>query len=96
MLEGLHKSESGLIRALVSLDSTGEQLQEVMLAGDYILTPEKYIDEMEGALKGVKAKEENIKEALDEFYQEKKGKFQSPKTGPADFTKAIAKALEKK
>jgi len=92
MREGLHKARSGLIRVLLRTD--GKEITDIIISGDFILSPEHYIDEMEKALLGVEAEREKVLKKLQEFYKE--NTFQSPQTYPEDFTEAIMKALEQK
>jgi hypothetical protein len=89
MKEGLHKSKSGLIRALVKTDKGS--ITDVILSGDYILTPEHCIDDMEKALIGTECSREKIIGKLKEFYEQ--NIFQSPQTYPEDFTEALMKAI---
>lgn len=91
MKEGLHKARSGLIRALVKVDEG--KIKDIIISGDFILTPEQYIDEMEKSLLGVDADKDGILEALKKFYEDNGGKFKSPETHPEDFAEAIMKAL---
>lgn len=89
MKEGLHKSKSGLIRALVRTKSG--RIEDIIISGDYILTPEQCIDRMEKALIGSETGREKILGRLKEFYAG--NKFQSPQTYPEDFAEAIMKAI---
>jgi hypothetical protein len=89
MTEGLHKSKSGLIRALVRTEN--EKITDIIISGDYILTPEHCIDLMEKSLIGSEIGREKILARLKEFYD--KNTFQSPQTYPEDFTEAIIKAI---
>lgn len=89
MREGLHKARSGLIRALVRVEAG--KIVDIIISGDFILTPEHFIDEMEKALIGVEAKKEKVLERLKAFF--KNNVFQSPETYPEDFTEAIMKAV---
>ncbi|MBN2014982.1 MAG: lipoate--protein ligase family protein [Candidatus Altiarchaeota archaeon] len=89
MREGLYKARSGLIRALVRVEDG--RIEDIIISGDFILTPEHFIDKMEKALMGVKAKREEVLERLKAFFNN--NVFQSPKTYPEDFTEAIMKAI---
>ena len=89
MFEGKHKAKSGLIRALVSV-SDGK-VEDIIISGDFILTPERYIGEMEKALLGVCANKEDLTSALEDFFEEYS--FHSPQTHPSDFCQAIVNAL---
>ena len=89
MKEGLHKSKSGLIRALVRIEDG--KIADIIISGDYILTPEHCIDLMEKALIGIETGRENILARLKDFYGQ--NTFQSPQTHPEDFTEAIIKAI---
>lgn len=89
MKEGMHKARSGLIRVLVKIDD--DKIEDIIISGDFILTPEHYIDEMEKTLLGADAQEERILGILKKFYEI--NDFQSPETHPEDFTKAIMKAI---
>jgi hypothetical protein len=89
MKEGLHKSKSGLIRALVRTENG--RIKDIIISGDYILTPEHYIDLMENALIGSDAEKDKILGTLKEFYA--KNKFQSPQTYAEDYAEAIIKAI---
>jgi len=91
MTEGLHKARSGLIRVL--LRKRSGRIEDIIISGDFILTPEKYIDEMERSLVGTEAEREKILSTLAGFFA--KNKFQSPQTYPEDFAEAIMKALER-
>jgi len=88
MKEGMHKARSGLIRALVKTEEG--RIKDIIISGDFILTPEHYIDEMEKSLLGAEASRDRILEILKKFYDE--NDFQSPETHPEDFTEAIMKA----
>jgi hypothetical protein len=89
MKEGLHKSKSGLIRALVRTENG--KIKDIIISGDYILTPEHCIELMEKALIGSDTDREKILARIKEFYAG--NKFQSPQTYPEDFTEAIFKAI---
>jgi hypothetical protein len=89
MIEGMHKARSGLIRALVKIGDN--RIKDIIISGDFILSPEHYIDEMEKSLIGVEVKRDIILKTLKRFYDE--NKFQSPSTYPEDFTEAIMKAI---
>lgn len=92
MAEGLHKARSGLIRALVHVE--GGVIKDVIISGDYIMTPEHYADDMEKTLLGAKADRETILSLLKRFFSE--NRFQSPQTNPEDFAEAVMKAVEAK
>lgn len=92
MKEGLHKSKSGLIRALVRTE--GGRIKDIIISGDYILTPERYIDLMEKALIDSETDREKILARIKEFYE--KNTFQSPQTYSEDFTEAIMQAINAK
>ena len=92
MTEGLHKARSGLIRALVRVEEGN--IADIIISGDFILTPEEYIDQMEDSLMGVGANRETILETLKKFYQDNGKEFKSPETHHEDFTEAIMKAIE--
>ena len=89
MKEGMHKARSGLIRVLVRVRDN--RIEDIIISGDFILTPEYYIDEMEKSLLGVCIDREEILKILKKFYEE--NDFQSPETYPEDFTDAIMKAI---
>ncbi len=89
MREGLHKSKSGLIRALVKTENG--RITDIILSGDFILTPEHCIDDMEKALLGTETCKEKILGKLKGFYEQ--NKFQSPQTYPEDYVEAIMKAI---
>ena len=89
MSEGLHKSKSGLIRALVRVE--GGKIADVIVSGDFILVPERFIDDLEDTLLGVAASKEAVLSALKGFYA--RGGFQSPATYPEDFAEAVVKAV---
>lgn len=89
MSEGLHKARSGLIRALVRVEN--DRIGDIIISGDFILSPEHYIDEMEKSLMGAEANRDSILAILQRFYDE--NDFQSPKTYPEDFAEAIMKAV---
>jgi hypothetical protein len=92
MREGLHKARSGLIRALVKV-SAG-RIDDIIISGDFILVPERFIDKMEESLIGVPAEKGKILEHLKSFYKD--NVFQSPGTYPEDFAEAIMKAVGEK
>ncbi len=89
MKEGMHKVRSGLIRVLVRVRDN--RIEDIIISGDFILTPEYHIDEMEKSLLGVRVDREEILKILKKFYEE--NDFQSPETYPEDFTDAIMKAI---
>ncbi len=88
MKEGMYKARSGLIRVLVKTEDG--TIKDIIISGDFILTPEHYIDDMEKSLIGAEAKGDKILEILKRFYDE--NDFQSPETYPADFTEAVMRA----
>lgn len=92
MSEGLHKAKSGLIRALVKVEDG--RIADVIVSGDFILVPEKYIDEMEKSLIGVPAEKESVLARLKAFFAG--NVFQSPLTYPDDFAEAVMKAVGEK
>ena len=68
------------------------RLTDVVIGGDFILVPEYYIDRMEKALIGAEASNREISKRLEVFFENES--FQSPATGPDDFARAFAAALE--
>jgi hypothetical protein len=90
MSEGLHKAKSGLIRALVK--TKDGLIEDIIISGDFIMTPENTADQMEQALLGVKAEKESVLKTLKEFYE--KNIFQCPQTFSEDFAAAVMKAVE--
>ncbi len=90
MKEGMYKARSGLIRALVKIED--KKIKDIIISGDFILSPEHYIDEMEKALLGADADKEKILGILKKFFDD--NDFQCPETHPEDFTEAIMKAIE--
>jgi lipoate-protein ligase A len=91
MSEGLHKARSGLIRVLLRVEQG--MIGDIIISGDYILSPESFIDLMEKELTGIPAERQEILKCLQKFFKE--NKFQSPQTYPEDFAEAIMKALGK-
>lgn len=92
MKEGLHKSKSGLIRALVRTEEG--KIADIILSGDFILTPEIFIDQMEKTLIGSAPDREEILSRIKGFYG--LNRFQSPQTYPEDYTEAIMNAINRK
>jgi len=55
------KTKGGLIRVDVKLDASKWRISDVMITGDYFVSPSRAIPDLESALRGAKAEPENIR-----------------------------------
>jgi lipoate---protein ligase len=88
---GSHTGPGGTITAYVRFDGTrGERLREVLVTGDFFVTPPRVIFDLESALRGVAVAE--VREAVTAFFAHADVGLLS--VAPGDFADAIARAAE--
>ncbi len=80
------KSPGGLIR-VTAVNDQGK-LRDVHLSGDFFFFPQASLEDMEKALEGVPASQDEIAAAVQDFYTQ--FSIESPGVQPADFAKALA------
>jgi lipoate-protein ligase A len=87
----IHKAKKGVIR--VNAYIANGKIMDIMITGDYMMHPVETIASLEAMLRGVKADEPSIREAVTSFYR--KESVTTPGASPDDFVIAIVKALGK-
>lgn len=89
----IHKTDAGLIRVGVRVDEKRNRLNAVMFTGDFFIYPNRFIYDLECCLRDIRADEQKISEVVKGQWE--KSKPYASGLTPEDFTRAIAKALEK-
>lgn len=91
VLAGSHAGAGGTVTAYVRVDEArGGRIGEVLLTGDFFVTPPRTILDLEGALRGVAPDE--VRGAVDAFFARAGVGLLS--AAPADFARAIEDAVE--
>ena len=90
VLAGSYAGAGGTIDAYIKLDApTGRLLQQVLVTGDFFVTPPRLILDLEAYLKGVAADDADA--AIDRFFAE--NRIDTLSVAPGDFKASIANAL---
>jgi lipoate-protein ligase A len=87
----IHKAKKGVIR--INAYITDNRIIEIMITGDYLMHPVEAIVALEAMLRGVRADETSVRQAVTSFYS--KGNVTTPGASPEDFITAIVKAIGK-
>ena len=86
---GVHSGPGGTITAYVRFEGArAERIREVLLTGDFFVTPPRRILDLEAALRGVGL--DDLGRAVDEFFAREAAGLLT--VAPADFTRAIRNA----
>ena len=85
ILYGMYKAKGGLIRTAQEVEI--KQLKDIGISGDFTLYPKKELLNMEKSLKNTTRENTEIKNKIDEFYENTD--IQTPGVKPKDITKAI-------
>lgn len=86
--EGLLKAPGGLVR--ITAEVLGDELQDVLITGDFSIKPSNAITKIEDALKGTKINQSLLDIKLTEIYQELE--IDAPGLSPQDIAKAISES----
>ena len=88
---GTHAGPGGTITAYVRLDGAGEpRIREVLVTGDFFVTPTRRIYDLEAALRGVPVA--GIEAAVEAFFAREAGGLLT--VAPGDFARAIRNAVD--
>ena len=88
---GTHAGPGGTITAYVRLEGArGERIREVLLTGDFFVTPPRRIYDLEAALRGAAVAE--VDRAVEAFFARDAGGLLT--VAPADFARAIRNAVD--
>jgi lipoate-protein ligase A len=85
--ETVYKAPGGLIR--VSLTISNNNIKEINISGDFFITPPEALKQLEKMLKGAAYKYQNIKQIVNEFYNQN---VITPGVKPTDLITAIMQA----
>ncbi len=89
LLEGVHRSSGGLLRAWVSLDRRRGVIKQVWVQGDLFVDPPQAVVDLEAALKDTFVRE--LEARIVDFFE--RHRPQALMLGPEDFLAAIRDAL---
>lgn len=87
----IHKAKKGVIR--VNAYVADNKIMEIMITGDYMMHPVEEIVSLEATLRGIKADEPSVRQAVTSFYA--KEYVTTPGASPDDFITAIMGAIGK-
>ncbi len=89
LMEGIYRSDGGLMRACVAIDQARNHLKQVWITGDFFVTPTRLVFDLEAALKNtpIDALEDNIYD----FFSRKPAQMLRLK--PYDFVALIQNAI---
>ena len=83
------KAPKGVIK--VELELAGDKISHISLSGDFFMYPEDAIEKLEQSLKGVKANQDSLFEAVQSFYSSTT--VQTPMVSPEHWVEAILRAV---
>ncbi|MFW9914944.1 MAG: lipoate protein ligase C-terminal domain-containing protein [Candidatus Thorarchaeota archaeon] len=83
--EGIFKAPGGLVR--VTAEVLHDELQDILISGDFSIKPDNAIEKIEDALKGTKIDQKSLETKLSELFQ--KLEIDSPGLSPQDMAVAI-------
>lgn len=90
VLSGSHRGAGGEVSAHIRLEGpTNNRLREVLISGDFFVTPPRIIYDLEASLRGVEII--NARSAVERFFQT--ADIGMVSAGPADFIAAIEAAV---
>lgn len=90
-LEARTKTQGGLIRVALVVDSITQQLQSTLITGDFSVYPKRTIFDLEATLKGVYIND--MEQTVLDFFITHKPSI--PHVTPADFIKVLSEAISK-
>ncbi|QKT04387.1 lipoate--protein ligase family protein [Ectothiorhodospiraceae bacterium 2226] len=88
-LDGIYRSEGGLMRVSVAVDNARKRIKQLWITGDFFVNPKRLVPDLEGALRDtpIEALEQNVQQFFDDY----QGEMLMLK--PQDFVAAIQSAL---
>ncbi|MFW9996081.1 MAG: lipoate protein ligase C-terminal domain-containing protein [Candidatus Odinarchaeota archaeon] len=92
IVQSLHKSPGGLIRALLEFDVENSLVQDVLISGDFTINPSRAVKSIENALKYKRVDEDQLLKVLEELFREEN--IQSPGFTTADLVKVIVQGYK--
>lgn len=92
VLTGNHKAPGGLVRAVIVKDKRNQQIQSLMISGDFFTSKPEVLREIEARVKGVHANINRIRWIISQIFHPHTDCF--PDVAAEDFVQAIAKALD--
>jgi lipoate-protein ligase A len=93
LLRSLHRGEGGLIRVALDADITSGRIRSALITGDFFSFPRRAVFNMEAALKDAPLDQGVVRRIIEDFFNRSGANF--PSLGPADFIRAVGKAVEK-
>ncbi len=76
----------------VTIDVEESKIADIMITGDFFMHPEEEIDNLESHLKGISTDENNVKQAINDFFRTKNVELIGAK--PEDLLYVIMKAIK--
>ena len=93
LVSGLHRTETATIRAHVQLDQKRRELRSALITGDFFITPQRAIHDLEARLKGLRLDWDGIERVVHDFWRETKP--QTPGFGAGDICQALHAAVRR-
>ena len=94
IFRGIHRTEGAVIRAAVQADTARGRLRSVLITGDFFISPQRAIFDIEAHLKDHRLDEAAIRRSIAEVWRE--GNVRAAGFGPDDIAAAIMAALDKR
>ncbi|OPZ22946.1 MAG: Octanoyltransferase LipM [candidate division BRC1 bacterium ADurb.BinA364] len=93
LVSGLRRTESAVLRANLSVDTERRRLRQTLLTGDFFVSPERAVYDLEARLKDFKLDKAAIAREIETFWDA--ARIEAAGFGAADVADAIAAALDK-
>ena len=92
-LSSILKAPGGLIRVSIAIDTKTKVINQILMTGDFFVSPKRAIFDLESLLKNSKATPSNVRETIRSFFADKKPEISGINEG--HFIHAIEEAVEK-
>ena len=92
-LSSILKTPGGLIRVSIAIDTKTKVINQILMTGDFFVSPKRAIFDLESLLKNSKATPSNVRETIRSFFADKKPEISG--INESHFIHAIEEAVEK-
>ena len=89
----LHQTDGGTLRVHFWLEPGERVIRQALITGDYFCRPSRFVLDLEAALKGVKAEDFALAQAVAEFFHTHEGEFLG--FGAPEITEALTKVVRR-
>ena len=89
----LHQTSGGTFRTHLWIEPRVRRIRQALITGDFFCRPERFVLDLEAALKGVKAEKSAVQAAALAFFEEHDGEFLD--VAPSDVVNALTSVIDR-